>query len=157
MKTDYFFVYGTLKKNGLYAKYFDDYRISSEKATVNNMDLYKIGWFPGVVPGTGTVVGELHEYKEPDTVTKLMNRIEGCTGTKQELFRREHRIITTISGKKIKANIYIFNQGIKKAKLIKDGIWINKIHKEGIYKNSLIAIRNLIKNIIWHKGDNYAD
>lgn len=128
MKTDFFFVYGTLKKDGIYAEQFDKYRISLERATINNMDLYKIGWFPGMIPGNGNVIGELHEYKEPSIVTTLMNRIEGCDGSKQALFRREYRTIITESSKEIEANVYLFNLGVKKAELIEDGIWINKTY-----------------------------
>lgn len=129
METDFFFVYGTLKKDGLYAKQFDQYRINSEDATIDNMELYKIGWFPGMVPGNKTVTGELHEYKDPNIVTALMNKIESCDGSKQALFRCEHRTVTTKLGKKIKAAVYIFNHNINYMKLIKNGIWINKENK----------------------------
>lgn len=134
MKTEFFFVYGTLKKDGRFAKDFDKYRINSEKATISNMNLYKINWFPGMLPGNGTVIGELHEYKDPKTVVALMNRIEGCDGSKQGLFKREHRIVVTESGKKVKAIMYLFNHKVKqfgdayniKTQPIKSGIWINK-------------------------------
>lgn len=126
MITDFFFVYGTLKENGHFAKNFDKFRISSEKAKIDNMNLYKIGWFPGIVPGNGIVEGELHEYKEVDKVKRIMNRIEGCTGSKFDLFRCERHNIIKASSEEIEANVYIFNQEIKHAKLIKDGVWFNK-------------------------------
>ena len=127
MKTEFFFVYGTLKEDGRFAKDFDRYRVTSKKATVSNMDLYKINWFPGILPGNGTVIGELHEYKDPETVVALMDRIEGYDGSKQSLFKREHRTVITESGKKVKATMYLFNHKVKKTQLIKSGIWTNKI------------------------------
>ena len=129
MITDFFFVYGTLKKGGCFAKEFDKFRVNSEEASINNMNLYKIGWFPGIVPGDGSVKGELHEYKEVDKVRQIMNHIEGCTGSKSDLFRCERHNVITSSGKEIKADVYIFNQSIKHAKPIKNEVWLNKTHK----------------------------
>jgi gamma-glutamylcyclotransferase (GGCT)/AIG2-like uncharacterized protein YtfP len=126
MITDFFFVYGTLKEGGCFAKDFDKFRVSSEKAKIDNMALYKVGWFPGIIPGNGSVEGELHEYKNVDMVTQIMNRIEGCSGSKSDLFRCERHNVMTVSGKEIEANVYIFNQETKHAKLIENGIWLNK-------------------------------
>lgn len=125
MKTDFFFVYGTLKIGGVYAKHFDKFRVSSKSATINNMNLYKIGYFPGVIPGNGVVVGELHEYKNPEIVTTYMDQIEGYDGSKQSLFRREYRTVVTKSGKKVKANVYIYNYKASCTKQINNGIWVN--------------------------------
>ena len=134
MKTDFFFVYGTLKEGGVFSKRFDKLRVNSEKATINNMTLYKIGWFPGIIPGNDTVIGELHEYKEPDIVMQNMDRIEGYINhveqnSAQNLFIRERKIVITKSGKKVKSIVYIFNyetNGMNHIKPIKSGIWVNR-------------------------------
>lgn len=139
MKTDYFFVYGTLKIGGYYANDFDKFRISSEKATINNMNLYKISYYPGMLPGIGIVTGELHKYKNPKIVTQLMDRIEGYKPKLKpefSLFKRKRMIVITETGKEIEANLYIYNYKItgkeikynyeyqiKEVKLIENGIW----------------------------------
>lgn len=151
MATDFFFVYGTLKKDGLYAAQFNKYRISSEKATANNLNLYRIGWFPAAIPGDGIINGELHEYRKPDIVIKDMNRIEGCNGSEQDLFKRKRWDVITESGKEIRAIIYLFNRGTKRVKLIKDGTWINKTYRTRVYEKFVAWIRNSIKSIIWNK------
>ena len=134
METGFFFVYGTLKKGGLYAERFDKFRISSEKASIKNMDLYKINFYPGMVPGNGVVIGELHEYKEPGMIIQAMDYIEGCTGTQHDLFIRKHKIIITESGKEVEAIVYTFNHEIEGMQLIKNGIWNNN-NKEDNYEN----------------------
>jgi len=126
MKTDFFFVYGTLKIGGCYADRFDKFRVSSEKAILNNMNLYKIGGFPGMTPGNGTVIGELHEYTEPGIVMQQMDYIEGYAETQYDLFIRKRKVVIIKSGKEVEAIVYIFNREITGVKLIKNGIWINK-------------------------------
>ena len=125
MKTKLFFVYGTLKRGGTLASGFDSSRISSEKATIHNMNLYQLGWFPGIVPGDGQVIGELHEYKDPDEVVQAMDMMEGYDGTENSLFTRELAEVITSTGKKIEAIVYVFNKGKKEVfgNLIKSGIW----------------------------------
>lgn len=123
MKTKFFFVYGTLKVGGVFAEHFDIYRLSAEKATLNNMDLYNIGWFPGILPGKGTVVGELHEYREPDIVLEHMDQIEGYNRDKDDLFIRKSRSVVTETGKNVEATVYIFNGTNVPTDLIKSGVW----------------------------------
>lgn len=128
MKTEFFFVYGTLKTGGVFAEKFNTYRLNSEKATLNDMTLYNLGWFPGILPGRGIVVGELHEYKNPDTVMAHMDQIEGYNGEKDSLFNREYRIVITESGKEVKAIMYVYNnKPAPEMKVIKNGVWdLNK-------------------------------
>lgn len=138
METDFFFVYGTLKVGGYYANDFDKLRISSEKAIINNMNLYKISYYPGILPGIGTVTGELHEYKNPEIVIQLMDRIEGYKPKLKpelSLFKRKRMVVITEAGKEVEANLYIYNYKITRkevksykyqiegATLIKNGIW----------------------------------
>lgn len=123
MKLKAFFVYGTLKIGGVFAKHFDEYRLSSEKATLKDMDLYKVGWFPGILPGKGSVIGELHKYKEPDAVLKHMDRIEGYNGNENDLFKREHKTVITASGKEVEAIVYVYNNDPASMKMIENGVW----------------------------------
>lgn len=131
MPMKFFFVYGTLKVGGVFAERFNTYRLSSEKATLHDMSLYNLGWFPGILPGTGSVIGEVHEYKDPDIVLRHMDRIEGYSGNKNDLFTRECRTVITEAGKEIEAVVYIYNSNInpKIMKIVENGVW--DLNKEG--------------------------
>jgi gamma-glutamylcyclotransferase (GGCT)/AIG2-like uncharacterized protein YtfP len=125
-KTDFFFVYGTLKVGGHFAKDFDPFRIHSNKANLLGHDLYNLGWFPGIVPGPGKVIGELHEYKNPDIVQRAMDRIEGYTGDPaNSLFVRKLVTVTVNeTGEKVTCNAYVFNRDPSgNAKKIDNGVW----------------------------------
>jgi gamma-glutamylcyclotransferase (GGCT)/AIG2-like uncharacterized protein YtfP len=118
-----FFVYGTLKEGGRLAGQFDHLRKHSEPAALKGFDLYRLGWFPGILRGDGTVFGEIHEYNRD--VTDYMDTVEGYRpeNEKQSLFiRREVRVET--EGGPVVAFVYIFNHGIPAgAEKIEDGVW----------------------------------
>ena len=132
MKSKAFFVYGTLKIGGVFAKHFDEHRLSSEKATLKGMDLYEVGWFPGILPGKGPVIGELHNYKNPDTVLKHMDQIEGYNDNENDLFKRECKTVITASGKEVEAIVYVYNNNVPSSlEIIENGIWdLNKKGEE---------------------------
>ena len=125
MKTDLFFVYGTLKVGGLFATQFDDFRINSVNAEIEGYDLFDLGSFPGIKPGNGKVIGELHEYRNPEEVTKNMDRIEGYQPElKDGMYLRRRVSVKTEDGKIKETNIYVFNLRIPdRAKKITSGIW----------------------------------
>ena len=125
MKTEKFFVYGTLKVGGHFAKEFDNTRVKSMKAKVKGFDLFDLGYFPGIVPGEGTVYGELHEYKNPEKVTKAMDRIEGYNeGTDSGLYVRRKAWVEISKGKTVEANLYIFNNKLSSdSKKVDSGVW----------------------------------
>lgn len=124
MKTDLFFVYGTLKKGGYFAHEFDSFRITSEKAMIYNTALYDLGDFPGLVMGNSIVKGELHKYSHPDIVLRKMDIIEGYHKDVYSLYIRKRMTVITENSKKNIAYVYLFNQELGKyAKLIEDGVW----------------------------------
>ena len=47
--TNKFFVYGTLKVGGRFAKSFDNLRSSFTEARIEGFDLFDLGNFPGIV------------------------------------------------------------------------------------------------------------
>lgn len=125
METDLFFVYGTLKVGGYFAEQFDKFRVSSVKAEVEGYDLYSLGSFPGIKPGQGKVIGELHEYKDPERVTRSMDSIEGYQPEiKDGMYLRRRVVTKTESGENKEANIYVFNLKVpERAKKLTSGIW----------------------------------
>ena len=121
------FVYGTLKEGGEFAKGFNKYRKSVQEATLDGFSLYCLGWFPGIVPGEGQVVGELHTYNHAaeKTILRMLDQIEGYSSEYEEtsLYLRRIVTVTTDEGEE-EAYAYIFNQGIPDdADIIKDGHW----------------------------------
>ena len=126
MSTKKFFVYGTLKEGGYYAKEFDKFRIKTKSAKLNGYDLFNLGWFPGIIPGDGKVVGELHEYKDYDKVQSLMDSIEGYDEENEEdsLYLRKNALVTDEDGEETTAVVYVFNKkpGIMSEK-VDGGVW----------------------------------
>ncbi len=124
-KTDLFFVYGTLKLGGRFAKQFDGLRVSSVKAEVEGYDLFDLGSYPGIKPGLGKVIGELHEYQDPEKVTKIMDSIEGYHPELRDgMYLRRRVSVKTETGKTVEANIYVYNFKVtSQAEKIKSGIW----------------------------------
>lgn len=121
-----FFVYGTLKEGGHFASGFDAFRQKSVEATLNNHALYNLGWFPTIrEEEDSTVQGELHEYVNPDIVTKAMDRIEGFNGDpRSSLFVRKKVAVVTEEGEEIEANAYVLSRDLPaNAKKIEDGVW----------------------------------
>ena len=125
MKTDLFFVYGTLKVGGRFAKQFDGDRINSVKAEIDGYDLFNLGTFPGIKPGVGKVVGELHEYKNTEEVTRAMDSIEGYhPEIRDGMYLRRRVSVRTETGEVKEANVYVYNFRITEhARKIESGIW----------------------------------
>lgn len=128
-----FFVYGTLKVGGRFAGYLDNIRTSSRQAILQNHDLFSIGQsgyaaYPGAVPGTGDIIGELHEYGGADlkSVLKILDDIEGYYeyDEKNSLYIRTRKDIFLKTGEEVEAFVYIFNQPIKISyNKIESGVW----------------------------------
>lgn len=124
-KTEFFFVYGTLKVGGHFAKAFDSHRVNSQIAILKGFDLFDLGWFPGILLGDGEVVGEVHEYNRVDYVTTRMDGIEGYNPEyKDGMYLRKRFPVITEAGEEIEANVYVFNGSVPaQAKKIENGTW----------------------------------
>jgi len=128
-----FFVYGTLKVHGYFAHIFDDLRETSVEAKLKNFDLYKVGnafdaWFPGIVPGNGVVLGEVHGYnpKYIGQVYSAMDRIEGYLPSNPEksLYKRQLLEVELLDSTTEVANVYVYNRKIEQNfELITNGVW----------------------------------
>jgi len=124
--TEKFFVYGTLKVGGHFANQFDHVRTSSVKATLKNMDLFNLGWFPTIKHGKGKVVGEVHEYVDPKRILAIFDQIEGFNPKNPDAglyVRNEHDVVLE-TGETVKAIAYTFRQDVPaEAEKIEDGVW----------------------------------
>lgn len=123
-KTEYYFVYGTLKRGhgnnrilaeSKTAKYIED------ASTNSSYTMVSLGGFPGVTYGGNTSIkGEIWSVSDEETKTRL-DRLEGYrVGDSSSLyFKRKIKI-----GKRL-VNIYLFNDkrfGFKDNK-IESGTW----------------------------------
>ncbi len=114
---DYFtaytvFVYGTLLKG---QENHERFLWNSEylgKASVAGLDMYDIGSFPGIVPGDGTVKGELYEVSKA-TLRKL-DYLEG----EGSLYIRKCRCALDYTGSIHLALTYEYNHSVEGLNLI---------------------------------------
>ena len=123
------FVYGTLKVGGYYASRFDEVRDSSVDATVCGKLYGSPYGYPRLVlaPESDrfTVRGELHTYRDPEHVIKLMDHIEGYEENRTDnLYNRKIVKVRLDNGVEEEAFIYEYAQPIERgAEIIKSGIW----------------------------------
>jgi len=130
--TGLIFVYGTLKVGGFYSKYFDQDRLSSVKGYIIG-ELYDLGNFPALVlRGENKVFGEIHEYSNFRTITKIMDRVEGYSedDIDNSLYVRKTTKATTKDGETVDVLVYEIGGKIMKeverlgsGLKIKSGIW----------------------------------
>jgi gamma-glutamylcyclotransferase (GGCT)/AIG2-like uncharacterized protein YtfP len=102
------FVYGTLRQGDCRFGIPTLVGVLCEEAELHGFDMLSIqGQFPGLVPGDGTVKGEVHVFKN----FSELDRIEGYDEEAPEdaLYRREKVIVSTPGGD-VEASTYVFNE-----------------------------------------------
>ncbi|MCP4754832.1 MAG: gamma-glutamylcyclotransferase [Proteobacteria bacterium] len=104
------FVYGTLcrglSRNEVLR--YSDYRGPAQTEGV----LTDMGQYPALIPGEGTVIGEVYEIADEDVLDRL-DEIEGYKGDiiNESLYRREKRAVRLFStGEWAEASLYVYNQ-----------------------------------------------
>ena len=125
MKFVKIFVYGTLKIGGYYSKYLNEYRHSSEIATLRGT-LFNTGEFPALIEeGNNIVYGEIHEYKKPRIILSIMDRIEGFVGKESDknFYIRKKIKVQPKNSDESEAYVYFFAHNTNGMKQIKDGKW----------------------------------
>jgi len=127
MKTNKFFVYGTLKVGGRFATKFDGHRTSVKKATANG-SMYSVGNgnFPAVMFNTNNkIFGEIHEYKNEEEIQKAFNRIEGFygEGDSDNLYNILKIKVKDTDGNTVECLTYEFNHSVDCLPKIDSGIW----------------------------------
>lgn len=106
------FVYGTLMRGESNHEFFlsDDWFIS--RAIVAGFDMYDIGYYPGIIPGEGNVLGELYEVSV-DAIENL-DSLEG----EGSLYIRKCVTAIKENGEAAFASIYIYNHDVDGLKMI---------------------------------------
>ena len=130
-KTIKLFVYGTLKSGGhfFYNGSLEANRIAIDKECTIKGKLYDLGWFPTIELTDNeedVVHGEVHTFKNPGLVLKVMDQIEGYNGDdKNSLFARCTTTVQLKNGDTLK-NIYVYelvNKMPGDNKQITTGVW----------------------------------
>jgi len=124
------FVYGTLLK-GLERSYvLDDSELIGD-AVAGGVQLYDLGYYPGIKRSDGAVIGEL--YDVDDITLKTLDTIEGfdSNNINNSLYHRsEIRIIAPSTT--IPVFSYLYNLQVDDKMLIEDGDYRNYLQSETV-------------------------
>lgn len=120
-----FFVYGTLKEGGRFAKRFDNLRTSVRVGTVSGVNMLDLRGFPGAIDGDGQIIGEVHEYDKVETVQQEFDYIEGYNEDSPEngLYNRRTVQVELEDGETVEATMYFFNHAKGSERVVEDGVW----------------------------------
>ena len=110
------FVYGTLLSGERNHDYFLQDSTCLGTATLNGYDMYDLSTYPGIVPGSGRVKGEVYEVSE-ETMRDL-DYLEG----EGSLYIRRQAEVTQETGEVILAYIYVYNHSISGYKRIPENL-----------------------------------
>ena len=112
------FVYGTLRPG-----HMNSARLGLEGSLtctpgvkLMGYELYNLGWFPGIRPGQGYVVGDLFDV--PDDRWNALDSYEGAPN----LYTRESVTIGGLTG----VQVYVYHKDIDPEHKIASGDWFNK-------------------------------
>ncbi len=101
------FVYGTLLKGQRNHKYYLSKSEFCGEATISGYEMYDCGYYPAIVPGTGTVSGEV--YRVTDDELSNINRLE----REGDLYIKTLVPIIMHSGKKLEGWVYVYNDSVE--------------------------------------------
>ncbi|WP_457756118.1 gamma-glutamylcyclotransferase family protein [Thermodesulfatator indicus] len=113
------FVYGTLKKGFRLHRYLKDAKFLG-KACLSGYDMYDLGWYPGIVPGPGTVYGEVYEID-----LKTLFILDEVEDEGQE-YERKILPVKLEDGKVVHAFVYVYKGPVENKLKVKDGLWLKK-------------------------------
>lgn len=132
MATEYIFVYGSLRRDfsSPVREVLDDYAQFISEATYQGK-LYKIDWYPGVVPSEDEddiVYGEVYKIIEREEVLTKLDRYEGCSpmDPKPHAFIRK-QVQVKSNGNEITAWIYHYDLSIDEKVQISSGDYLKYV------------------------------
>lgn len=124
------FVYGSLKRGE--ALYFFEplmrLRLGVQPARLRDGALYDLGPYPGVVlqAGVGTVLGEIHRFRNLQRTLKILDLLEGYHGEghPENLYRRVQVKAELVSGEEIPCWLYEYVGPLgSDPQRLHEGIW----------------------------------
>ena len=119
-KPKHLFVYGTLRDAHPNSKRFGLTEVAKPDAKLMGFTVHNLGWFPGIVPGEGFVVGDV--FHITDDLIPGLDAYEGVPS----LYRREvHDVGST------PCYVYVYNGTPPPGSEVTDGDWLNTHYKQG--------------------------
>lgn len=117
------FVYGTLRAGHQNSARFglDGTAEVYKNQRLPGFNLFELGWFPGIKPGDGTVVGDIF-FVKPEQFEAL----DAYEGT-PHLYHRATVDLDGLPG----VQVYIYNGNPPGTSIIKSGDWFNKEQRVG--------------------------
>lgn len=112
------FVYGTLRQGGSHHHLLKDAQRLGDWASGPYYDLIDMGAYPALVPGSGTVIGEV--YRIGDGMLPALDAYEGCPGD----YRRE-RIHTPYG----EAWVYLWDRPAPPVPVVAGGDWLRYLDR----------------------------
>jgi gamma-glutamylcyclotransferase (GGCT)/AIG2-like uncharacterized protein YtfP len=82
------FVYGTLMSGQGRHSHLMEFLPEAQAAASATADLLDLGSYPGLIPGAGSVRGELYGFEDVDAVLESLDRIEGYCAGEPSLYQR---------------------------------------------------------------------
>ncbi len=113
------FVYGTLKKGFPLHTYLEGANFLGP-AYLEGYEMYDLGWYPGIVPGKGRVVGELYEVDWHTLL--LLDEVE----EEGEEYERQKLRVKLPSGEEEEAFVYVYKGDLKGKNRVEEGVWRKK-------------------------------
>lgn len=117
------FVYGTLKRGEARAAMWPYEPIRLDTGTVRGQ-LYDLGAFPAMKPGSDIVSGEVRWFKADDMplTLEVLDEIEGYRGLPDDLYRRVVMKAQLDNGESIHSYVYLFNDEPNPSTRIEPGV-----------------------------------
>ncbi|HEX5276840.1 MAG TPA: gamma-glutamylcyclotransferase family protein [Fluviicoccus sp.] len=91
------------------------------KAVVRG-DLYRVSWYPALMPGNGRVIGDV--YGIPEHLWIDLDRFEGIEGPDPE-YRRQVSPVQMASGLWLDAWVYWYVRSVADLTPVSGGDWLN--------------------------------
>ncbi|NBC67163.1 MAG: gamma-glutamylcyclotransferase [Bacteroidetes bacterium] len=127
---DLIFVYGSLRKDfssparevlEKHAEFVGEAKFQGK--------LYKIDWYPGVVPSddpSDCVIGEVYKIIDRGEVFSKLDRYEGCAPSdpKPHAFVRKQKSVTLRNSTLVKVWIYLYTHPVTEKEMIASGDYI---------------------------------
>jgi gamma-glutamylcyclotransferase (GGCT)/AIG2-like uncharacterized protein YtfP len=114
------FVYGTLRHGGSHHRLMEGAELLGGWTSGPHYDLLDMGAYPALVPGSGTVAGEV--YRIEQGMLPALDVYEGCPGD----YRREH--VRTPYGE---AWVYLWDRPAPAVPVVMGGDWLRYLTRRG--------------------------
>lgn len=117
-------VYGTLKKRGNNHRVMGESRLIGE-AVVPGFDMFKLGGFPGVRPGDGSVLVEVYQVTNTTDARRIysLEGYNGIRGDSDNTFYDTQGIDVQIGGHNFESEIFIYQGRCDPKQKVEDGVW----------------------------------